>query len=89
MATFNTVANVTHAKIPPAQRERFQKAIRVARLAAHSRMSDEDYFVREWAAHALQSIGPAAADAVPPLTEALLDDEPSVRQAACEALQSC
>ena len=52
-------------------------------------LSDEDDFVREWAAHALGAIGPAAADAVPALTEALLDDEPCVRQAACEALRFC
>ena len=52
-------------------------------------LSDEDDFVREWAAHALGAIGSSAADAVPALTEALLDEEPCVRQAACEALQCC
>jgi HEAT repeat protein len=31
-------------------------------------LSDEDDFVREWAAHALGAIGPAAVDAVPALT---------------------
>jgi HEAT repeat protein len=39
-------------------------------------LRDEDFMVRMWAAHALGSIGPTAALAVPAL-EAALDDEDS------------
>ena len=49
-------------------------------------LREGDYMVREWAAHALGSIGSSAEAAIPSLTEALLDDVPSVRDAASDAL---
>lgn len=51
-------------------------------------LKDPDAFVREWSAASLDWIGPAAREAVPALTEALLDDSPDVREAASDALDS-
>lgn len=51
-------------------------------------LSDEDDFVREWAAHALAAIGPPAAEpAIDALHASLWDEEPSVQQAIFDALQ--
>jgi HEAT repeat protein len=44
---------------------------------------DEDFMVREWAAHALGSIGDAAVSAIP----ALEDETSSVKEAAATALR--
>lgn len=49
-------------------------------------LQDEDYMVREWSAHALGTIGADASEAVPFLELAMVDDVPSVREAAIEAL---
>lgn len=49
-------------------------------------LQDEDYLVREWSAHALGAIGTEAAEAIPFLELTMVDDVPSVRQAAIEVL---
>lgn len=49
-------------------------------------LQDEDYLVREWSAHALGAIGEEAAEAIPFLEMAMVDDVPSIRQAAIDAL---
>lgn len=49
-------------------------------------LQDDDYLVREWSAHALGTIGANAADGIPFLELAMVDDVPSVRQAAIDAL---
>jgi HEAT repeat protein len=43
--------------------------------------------VRRWAAMALGEVGPAARDAIPPLLDALRDDDADVREAARQAIE--
>jgi HEAT repeat protein len=50
-------------------------------------LRDEDPDVRERAVGVLSRIGPAAAAAVPALTEALKDKDARARMAAAEALK--
>ncbi len=49
-------------------------------------LSDENRWVREWAARALTTLGATAAPAVPALHDALLDADSFVRFRAAEAL---
>jgi HEAT repeat protein len=50
-------------------------------------LKDEDFMVREWSAHALGFIGPAAVGALPALEAALHDDDSSVKEAVVDAIR--
>ena len=50
-------------------------------------LNDVDFMVREWSAHALGFIGPAAEDALPALEAALHDDDSSVKEAVADAIR--
>jgi HEAT repeat protein len=51
-------------------------------------LKDDDFVVREWAAQALNTIGPAAKAAVPALEAALEDADPYVKEVAAGALRA-
>lgn len=55
-------------------------------LIADRLLHDEADWVREDAAEALEAMGPAAAEALPALEQALSDEDEGVRKAAAEAI---
>jgi len=62
------------------------KAIAVALPTLVAALTDENVYVRQYAALSLGACGPLASDSVPELTLALRDDNEAVRVSAVEAL---